>query len=531
MLDVDVDRALVALARTAGQPDKEGGEAFFSRDIVSNLEQDVVQRWGERPLVGVKALIDRLNNPAMARSTEGRLKVLLEMLSRLLVRRPELAGPAIDPGLALHGHREFRHVLEKPLEGLFRRAFKVLPDDLVPLYRRRLFETRIPATTNGYYKDPAQAASDAEGLEPGDPAFDGIIARTTAAIRDAELRYAAVMQLHWLHESDALTPAQIDAYAAALWDDRFVEEGLPTGTPLWPWAFSLLPHPAGSDPASVAKARILALKDLDGENALGILNGLVSSSPTGIVLSARELKPFIEMLLASAAPEAPDEPRSRLPMFFRKERLNWNFWQAFDRLFGLATKYASLRALVTTYYAGTPRLEAARSVVIALEARIITPAFAKDLLLRAWGGDERQALAAAFASIRWAKAKPQGKPLPAAVWSLATDSVIAIDEYSVLAGLEFFRGAYATVPKAVPGRLDARLERALLAVLARTGRPDVRTTLPVDPGAVRYAGARLVAAIDRAGRAPKGLLDRSRDEASREGVGEIRGGLRREGEG
>lgn len=531
LLEVDVDRAMVALTRTAGLSDKAGLEAHFSRDTVAALEEDIAQRWGERLLVGTRALIERLNNPAMARSAEERLKVLLEMLSRIIARRREFAGPALDLGLELHAHRGFRHVLEKPLENLFKRGFKALPESLVPLYRRKLFETRIPATTNSYYKDPAEAASDIEGLAPGDAEFEGIISTTIAAARDPALRYAAVMRLHWLHESEALTGAQIEAYAAALWAKEFVTNGLPEGTPLRPWVFPLLPHPPGFDPASAARERILDLKTLDGEDALGTLSGLVSSTPPRIVLTVRELKPFIEMLLTKAAPEPPDIPASRLPKFLSGDRLGWQFWQSFDRLFELAAKHASLKALFAAYYSGSPRLEAARSVVVALEANIITPQFGEHLLLRAWAGDELQSMTAAFASIRWAMSRPQGKPLPSVVWDVAADAVVSMDEHAVLAALEFLRGSYATIPKVVPRRLDARLGRALLAVLERTGRPDVRTSLPVDPGAVRQAAARLVAAMDRAGRAPTGLLERWREAGRLEGVGEIREGLRREGGG
>lgn len=528
LLDVDVDRAMVALTRTAGLSDKDGIEASFSRDTVAALDEDVAQRWGERLLVGVKALIDRLNNPAMARSTEGRLKVLIEMLSRIIARRPELAGPAVDLGLELHAHRELWHVLERPLDALFKRAFKILPHELTAPYRRKLFETQIPATTNSYYKDPAEAASDADDIKPGDPEFEDIITRITAAVRDPDLRYAAAMRLHWLHESKALTPMQIEAYSAALWTERFIKDGLPSGTPLLPWVFAQLPHPAGADPASAAKARILALEDF-GEDALGVLAGVYAGEPPSIVLSARELKSVVEKLLAKAAPEPVENSQSRLPGFFTRDRIGWRFWQAFDSLFALSVRQASLRTLFASYYAASPRLEAARSVVVALEAKIVTPAYAKDLLLRAWAGDEIQALAAAFASIRWAGAKPQGKPLPPVIWEIAADGIVTMDEHAVLAALEFLRAAYATLAETVPRGLDGRLARALLAILRRTGRSDVRSGLPVDPGAVRKAAARLVAAMDRAGRAPTGLLERWREAGRQEGVGEIREGLRRDG--
>lgn len=528
LLGVDDDRAMVALTRTAGLSDKDGVEVSFSRDTVAALDDDVARRWGERLLVGVKALIDRLNNPAMARSAEARLKVLVEMLSRMAARRPELAGPAVDLGLELHAHHELRYLLEKPLDALFRRTFKVLPDELVAPYRRKLFEAPIPVTTNSYYKDPAQAGSEADDMEPGDAEFEGVITRTTAAVRDANLRYAAVMRLQWLHASEALTSEQIEAFSAALWDDRFVKDGLPDGTPLLPWVFAQLPYPAGADPASAAKARILALEDVSSEDGLGVLAGLYAGEPPAITLSVREFKSVLGKFLAKAAPK-PDEDRpSRLPGFFTQDRLGWRFWQAFDGLFALSVKQPSLKALFAAYYAGNPRVEAARSVVIALEAGIVTPAYAEDMLLRAWAGDELQALTAAFASIRWAGAKPQGKPLPPVIWEIAADGVATMDEHAVLAALEFLRGSYTTLAKAVPRRLDGRLARALFAILDRTGRPDVRLSLPVDPGAVRKAAARLVAAMDRAGRAPTSLLETWREAGRREGVGEIREGLRRE---
>jgi hypothetical protein len=337
------------------------------------------------------------------------------------------------------------------------------------------------------------------------------------------------MRLHWLHDSEALTPPQIQAYSAALWDARFVKEGLPDGTPLLPWVFAQLPYPPGADPASAAKARILGLEHFNGEDALGLLAGVYAGAPPSITLSVRELKSVVEKFLAKAAPEPVEGTRDRLPGFFTRDQLGWRFWQAFDSLFTLAMKQASLRALFAAYYAGSPRLEAARSVVVALEAKVVTPDHAKDLLLRAWAGDELQALAAAFASIRWAGVKPQGERLPPVVWEIAADSVVTMDEHAVLAALEFLRAAYATLAKAVPHRLDARLGRALLAILERTGRSDVRSSLAVDPGAVRKAAARLVAAMDRADRAPKGLLERWREAGSREGVGEIREGLRRDG--
>lgn len=531
LMDVDVDRALTALARTAGLADKDGVQALLTRDAVAGLDTHLAQRWAERLLVGVRALTERLNNPGMARSAEGRLKVLLEMLSRFVARQQAVAAPALDLGLELYDHPGFRKSLEKPLDNLVRRAFKALPDALIPLYRRKLFETRIPETTTNYYKDPASAASDVLDITPGDPEFLEVIARTTAAVRAPETRYGAVMRMQWLQGRNALSPEQIAAYADALWDPRFVRDGLPDGTPLRPWAFVHLPHPPGADPGAVAKNRILELKSLEGEDSLGTLLGLVSESPPSVVLGVRDLRRMVKMLLEKAAPEPPEAPKSRLPSFFGQDRLDFSFWQDFDRLFELAVTRPSLKPPFVAYYANAPRLEAARSVVIAVEAEIVTPEAAEDLLLRAWAGDGTQALAAAFASIRWARSRPRGKPLPPVVWDIAADSVVALDGPSVTAALEFLRAAYANLAQGVPRRLDARLGRALLAMLDRTGRPDVRVSLSVDPGAVRRGGARLAAAMDRAGRAPKGLLDRWREEALREGIGEIREGLKAENNG
>jgi len=516
---LNTERSIGALARTAGLQDKSAMDVVLSREAVADLDDQVALDWAERLLKGARSLRDRMDNPVTRNSSHERLSVLLEMLSRLMPRLPSLAPQAIDLALDLYD-RGPQHVMEKPLGNVFRRAFQVLPADQAPAYVRRVMATPTPSSTNGYYFDPVEKAMAQKWKPFTDPDLAPIITRLIDEVRDPNKRYPATMRLQRLQDVDALDKAQEKAYAHALWDPAFVKDGLPHGTPIFPWAFALMPHPEGADPATVVKQRILNLESLDGEDAVGLVAGLAVGDPPAVSLDARELKVIVRLFAAKAAQRTPPK-RDAILLFNSAKGLSFEFWKTFGTVVRLAMKFASTRALVSSYFKDDPALEAAIAVSSVAGHGLLDAARASDLLLGAWLGPEEATMPAAFGSMFWLKGATTQAPFPSAIWSVVGDAVVAQSDTSLLAALEFLRAAYSGHQALVPKDMDGRLERALDALLVSTSDPAKRSSLRVDPGIARLFGGRLVAAMQDAGRLGTSHWEAWRAAALAERVPEI----------
>lgn len=519
---LDTGRAIGALVRSAGGSDKISMDIVFSRDAVRALSDDEAEVWGQRLLVGSQALRDRVSDPLMRRSAEPRLVVVLEMLSRLVVRRRNLALPALEVALSLYENRDIRGSNSKPLANLFKRGFAALAPAARAFMRRRLLETPVP-TGQGDSFDPSAFAFARAGPLARDPELASVIAATIGKVRERSTRWSATLRMQRLQKAGMLTPDEEKAYLGALWDDAFLNAGLPGETPLRPWVFALLPSPNGHDGAQAARARLLRITDLDARDAAGEIHGAIAGEPVPFRLSARELKPLLALVLKKAVP-APegDDP---FPLFGSPDTLDFEFWRLFEDIVALALKQASTRALVRKYFAKPGPHERAIAAAVLAEAGEMALVEAGRSLTAAWEGQDTAVQTAVYGSLAWLRRKPTGASLPDPVWDVAADAVVSRSETAMILALNFFGAAYERHAQDVPSRLDDRLHRALKSLIVVTGDDGARPTLPYDPGEARRGGARLLRALAAAGREDAVVMSLWRAAAVAERIPEIEGRL------
>ena len=517
----DTSRAIGALVRSAGGSEKHVLDIVFSREAVAALDDEDAALWGDRLLRGAASLSKRIANPQMAGSAEARLNVVLEMLSRLVVRRPALAIPALELALEVNSRRGFRSAAEASLKSIIRRAYRALPLGSKPLYRRRLLET--PTSTDSYNLAPADAALQDEVGRFEDPELRPIVATLLTEVRHPDRRWGATLRLQKLSHAGALSDDETASYVDALWDSRFVKDGLPAGTAIRSWAFALMDHPKSQDPGAAAKAQLLSWSTLDNSDSSALIRGAVSGEPLPFRLGARELKPILAMILVKAVERAKAE--ADFMPFGDPNPIDMEFWRAFQAVVEAALGHNSTRALVAAYFTKPHPVEAAISAPALLAAKIIDEDRTRTMLAKAWAGEKLAPICAAQASFAWLDRFSEAGRFPEALWSLIADTITARSPDALLAALDFIRASYARHPDAVPVGLDDRVARALEALLAATEAPEIRTALTYDPGAARKTGARLIAAMKTAGRAPEVLVETWRRAAAAERIPEIGDGL------
>lgn len=519
---LDTVRSIGALVRSAGGAEKLSMDVVFSREAVRALSDEEAEVWGQRLLVGARTLKDRINDPHMRRSAEARLIVVLEMLSRLVVRRRNLALPALDVALSLYADTSRHSSTDKPLANLFRRAFTALAPTAKPLMRARLLETPTPKG-QGEALDPSLYAFLKVGPLPRDPDLAPLIAATIGQVRDPATRWAATLRVQRLQKAGMLTPEEDKAFLDALWDEALVENGLPGQVPLRSWVFALLPSPPERDGAGAARARLLSMTDMSAHDAVGEIHGAIAGTPVPFTLTARELKPLVSMVLAKAVIVEPEPHPFRL--FETDEGLDFEFWRFFEDVVALAMKHASTRTLVRRYFAGRGPVERAIAAPHLVAAGEMSPDEAARMLLAALEGDEGGPDTAVSGILSWLRLKPADIPLPETVWEVAADAVVSRSALAMGPALSLFAAALERHGAQVPVVFDARLHRALRTIISITGDDALRESLPYDPGDARRRGARLVRAMDAAGRGDATVSALWREAAAAERIPEIGRGL------
>lgn len=199
---LDANRAVSALIRGA---DIKAVNKTFTREAVAALSDDEADVWCERLLTGVRGLSVRTRTPAMVRSAEARLAVVLEMLSRLVVRRPAFAPAALELAVGLGDPSSYRLALDKPLQSLFRRAFQALPVDARRPWAASVLGLEAPSE-NASRSDPASAIfADRIRVQPGSE-LEPVIGEHLEQMRQSDRRWAASLRLIRLRDAGALTP-------------------------------------------------------------------------------------------------------------------------------------------------------------------------------------------------------------------------------------------------------------------------------------------------------------------------------------
>jgi hypothetical protein len=192
--------------------------------------------------------------------------------------------------------------LGESLGHLLTRILESLPDDdierLLPdLFTLPLVHERGFEADEHRWLDPVAALP--ESFLPGkladpprDAVWTGIIARLSDLASDGDVpnREAAVLRLHKLWKWNLLSAAETELFASALWAPVHLDEdGLPSHTRYFRWAFLMLPVPANIDmPGTFARylKRIAeqAVGDIcDRLQVIGIL--IIESERLGIDLS------------------------------------------------------------------------------------------------------------------------------------------------------------------------------------------------------------------------------------------------------
>ena len=492
---LDANRAVSALVRAA---DMKAVNRSLTREAVAALTDEEADVWCERLLTGGRGLSSRARSPLMARSAEGRLAVVVEMLSRLVARRPSFAPAALELAVSLADPSSYRLVVDKPLQNLFRRAFEVLPDEQRQSWAAAVLSIE-PPDLNSTRSDPGGAIfASRVRLVPG-PELEPIVASHLQLMQRADRRWHASLRLLQLRDAGGLSPDDVTALQAALWDPAFVREGLPTGAAIRRWAVAGLGGvPAGEDPLAALRAWLAALPNLDDPELSIEIHGALGDGGAKLKLKAPEIAALLRLFLKKAAKPADDDP---LPLLSDRAKPDFNFWLAFALVVKQGVAFAGPKRMLADYLAAPYPSETAIAVAELLRVGLLTAVQAEALLTRGWteGAEALTCVCAVHGA--WSLLdRPAVAPFPASIWSIAADAVVARTPGGLIASMDFFNRAYARHAAEIPGEIDRRLRRALAALLTATEFTESRAALQYDPGLARRRGAALVKAMAAAGR-------------------------------
>ena len=186
-----------------------------------------------------------------------RLRVAMEVLSRMVLRlATDKVEAILDNAVEFYSNSQMSQdpLLGKPLGNLLQRAWEALPRErrtarsidllAMPIMGLSNFSGSIDSLT----PDPGQfLASDDLPSErkPEDERWHDVIKFLIGGLEsEEEPRKRASVRISLVSEKELLTTTESSLVAQALWSDKHTSPNdLPGGTPLYDWAFLLLPEP------------------------------------------------------------------------------------------------------------------------------------------------------------------------------------------------------------------------------------------------------------------------------------------------
>jgi hypothetical protein len=237
---------------------------YFSEISIAKLDAAVASELFERLLSAANYWQIKTNpaNPHSSMSIIERLKILVEILSRLVVRCDvDSVDKAFRFALRISNSPKAVHPwLYEPIEHLLARCLNALPREEQSNLALDCLEFPLPLDLQPMpfrWPDPA-ADLFSRRISPHRPQGDSRWRAAVAAILAAagstgQGRTMAVHRLAYLSSFDCLEADEIQSFKTLLWSKRNIESGdLPSGVDLFPHVIATLPAMGDIDPFRVA---------------------------------------------------------------------------------------------------------------------------------------------------------------------------------------------------------------------------------------------------------------------------------------
>lgn len=452
----------------------------------------------------------------------------IEILSRVALRLPPSELKALfNEAIAYYRSPVMRRrsiFLGTALSNLLARTLESLPDDQIEPLLPTLFalplvhEPGFEADQRRWIEPVAVLRDDFRPVESTqlfkNPAWAGIIARLSEAAIESDIpnREAALFRLYKLWNWHLLNDSETALFARALWaPGHLSEDGLPSHTKFYAWAYLTLPTVEDANPL-VALARYLKRVAERGDDdiyiQLQIIGNLISEAERlGVQLDvdASTQQAFTELVDAWASKRlssrlsglfgGEEEQREMnalidikvlLPRIERSESLFRRIWDKVDDLDSHGDRAVRAYAL----YGVLTRLFPVRAGMLADRLR---RALASDV-----ENDGRIAVRALYEWTRDAMRAPNQFVIPNEALFREIGIAIAARRTAILrTALEIARWLFDDGPERLAAQLAADSEYGLGALLEEASY--ARASAPFDVPGIRAACVRLAHAMARAG--------------------------------
>ena len=261
--------AVRLILRTAGRIPNDAFNFVVSRVRVATLPQEVIERLVQICTDAIEFMLPRIATSDSGRHWVGRLSVVIEALSRFVLRLgPKQVDGIFSQALSLYENNTIATTrgMEEPIGDILSRSWEALPKkqrakrilDLLnaPVAGMDNFEAGIVGEDGQRqfakrYPDPWVLLDEDEISEvvrtpSNESQWKNTVNFLVRGLRGRqETRWRAARRIHWLATTrELLTAGEELEVAQALWGEDYASRnGLPTGTYFYDWEFLVLPEP------------------------------------------------------------------------------------------------------------------------------------------------------------------------------------------------------------------------------------------------------------------------------------------------
>ena len=263
----------------------------LSRNLVATISQESADRLAQDCVNAIEFMLSRISESDADRHWTRRLPVVVESLSRFVLRlSPDRADSIFSCALRWYGHKSVAVTVEMraPVRNILSRSWEALPIqqkservlDLLnaPIVGMDGFRAGIAGDDGerpfeNQYPDPCEVLDRSTVKKLVTDSYDEakwkkVIRYIMRGLRSGgEARRRAASRVGWLLDHHPGTEGEQSEIAMALWgEDHSSDERLPAGTDIYDWAFSVLPEPELGLAERRFRAKWLS-PDLDDESA------------------------------------------------------------------------------------------------------------------------------------------------------------------------------------------------------------------------------------------------------------------------
>ena len=257
------------LALRASADDRKSALHFvLSRPKIAIMSGDIAERLASICIHAIEYMLPRIDKSDRRDHWANRLPVIIEALSRLVLRLdPAFVDTVLGKALKCYKEEAIANTVELsgPLRNLISRSWEALPNDLrrsrlldllsAPIVGMDGFTAGITGEDGerlfvGQYPDPCNVLDGTEAFadlrtSENETRWSEIVGLVVRGLRSTgESRKRAAGRMTWLAERKLLTVGEESEIADALWgEDYSNHKALPDGTNIYDWAFQVFPEP------------------------------------------------------------------------------------------------------------------------------------------------------------------------------------------------------------------------------------------------------------------------------------------------